>query len=160
MTDAVPHAARPGRLARIAPVAGLFFLSPICAEYLSGYHGQGIADLPGLLISLLLIGPLYGAVAVLIREVARRARRGWPTILLLSAAAGLIQAGLIDQSLFNHGAFADGPYWRDLPALIPGVDVDASQLLVFVVGHVIWSFAAPIAVVEACVPKRADQPWL
>lgn len=47
--------------------------------------------------------PLYGTVAVLIREITRRTGRGWPTILLLGAAFGLIQAGLIDQSLFNPG---------------------------------------------------------
>lgn len=55
----------------------------------------------GLLAGELFVAPLYGTVAVLVREAARRAGRGRPTILLLCAAAGLAQAGLIDQSLFH-----------------------------------------------------------
>ena len=89
----------------LAPVIILYFLSPIAAEYLSGYQGQGIEDLFGLIISLLIIGPLYGAPAILIREFARRAGRGYPTILILSCACGFAQAGLIDQSLFFHEFF-------------------------------------------------------
>ncbi|MGA8113110.1 MAG: hypothetical protein WCA46_05560, partial [Actinocatenispora sp.] len=144
---------------RLLPVAGLLLLSPFCAEFLIGYQGP-VVNPVALLLGLLLTAPLYGTVAVLIREVTRRAGRGWPTILLLAAAFGLVQAGLIDQTLFNHGAFHDGPYWQALSTRIPVADVDGSQLLVFVGGHVIWSFAAPIAVVEACVPRLADQPWL
>jgi hypothetical protein len=139
-------------------VLGLLLLSPFCAEFLIGY--QGPLTGPGdLLAGLAMTVPLYGTVAVLIREAARRAGRGWPTILLLAAAFGLVQAGLIDQSLFNHG-FTDGEYWRTLPTVLPGLDVDASQLVTFVGGHVVWSFAAPIAVVEALAPRIADRPWL
>jgi hypothetical protein len=149
---------RVSRLRRLAPVVGLLLLSPYCAEFLIGY--QGVVDPAGLLVGVLFVAPLYGTVAVLVRELARRAGRGWPTILLLCAAAGLVQAGLIDQTLFNHEVFDGGPYWQTLTARIPGAHVDASQLLVFVGGHVIWSFGAPIAVVEACVPRLADRPWL
>ncbi|MFI7709256.1 hypothetical protein ACIBX3_60445, partial [Nonomuraea sp. NPDC049480] len=75
-------------------------------------------------------------------------------LLLLSAAFGLIQAGLIDQSLFNHASFADSPFSEGLHTISPGIDVDADQLLTFVGGHVLWSFAGPIAVTEACAPGR------
>lgn len=65
-----------------------------------------------MLASLGIFIPLYGTVAVLIREITRRTGRGWPTILLLGAAFGLIQAGLIDQSLFNPGYLDnDDPTW-------------------------------------------------
>lgn len=87
-------------------------------------------------------------------------RPRWWAILLLSAAFGLVQAGLIDQSLFNHASFADSPFWEGLATVIPGIDVDADQLLTFVGGHVMWSFAGPIAVIEACFPRTADRPWL
>lgn len=149
----------PSRLRRLTPVLGLLLLSPYCAEFLIGYQGV-VVNPVGLLAGVLFVAPLYGTVAVLIREAARRAGRGWPTILLLCAAAGLVQAGLIDQSLFHHEVFDGTPYWQALTTRIPGADVDASQLLVFVGGHVIWSFGAPIAVVEACVPPPADRPWL
>ncbi|SNR42784.1 hypothetical protein [Actinomadura mexicana] len=52
---------------------------------------------------------LVVAVAVLIREAARRTGRGWPTIVLLGAAFGLVQAGLIDQSLFNPDSWTSRP---------------------------------------------------
>ncbi|MGW3954085.1 hypothetical protein ACWEKM_24900 [Streptomyces sp. NPDC004752] len=145
---------------RLAPVMGLLLLSPISAEYLIGYDvttGRPVQLLAGLLV----LAPLYGTVAVLIREAALRARRGWPTILLLSAAFGLIEAGLIDQSLFNPHVTGD-PVWDQdrLPTLISGTGVSAHYVTNFVIGHVIWSFAAPIAVVESCAPRLADRPWL
>lgn len=109
------------------------------------------------LAGLALLAPLYGTVALLIREVTRRAGRGWPTILLLSAAAGLVQAGLIDQTLFDHTTFEGGPYWEVMPTFVPWLDVDLSQLLVFVGGHMVVSFAGPIAVMEAFAGTK---PWL
>jgi hypothetical protein len=79
--------------------------------------------------------PLYGTVAVLIREITRRTGRGWPTILLLGAAFGLVQAGLIDQSLFNPGYLDnDDPTWAQAwreerqATLIPGLGISASHL--------------------------------
>lgn len=146
--------------ARIGAAVGLLLLSPICAEYLIGYD-QIISNPLDMLTGLLVLGPLYGTVAVLIREVARRTGRGWPTMLLLSAAFGLIQAGVIDQSLFNPD-FVDEASWDDdrLPTFVPGLGVSVKHVVGFVGGHVIWSFCAPIGVVESCVPRIADRPWL
>ncbi|MCN9244358.1 hypothetical protein NGF19_26835 [Streptomyces sp. RY43-2] len=145
---------------RLAPVVGLFVLSPICAEYLIGYD-QIVGHPWELLTGLLLLAPLYGAPALLIREFTRRTGRGWPTMLLLSAAFGLILAGLVDQSLFNPDFF-DDPSWAQerTPTLVPALGISVGHVLNFLAGHVIWSFAAPIAVVEACAPDRADEPWL
>jgi hypothetical protein len=163
-TDTDVDARRPPRLRRLAPVAGLLVLSSASAELLSGYQVFDPLDTLG---ALGFFAALYGTVAVLIREIARRAGRGWPTILLLGAAFGLIQAGLIDQSLFNPGYLDnDDPAWAQAwreerqATLLPLLGLSASQLLGFVSGHVIWSFAAPIAVVEALVPDWADRPWL
>ncbi|WP_199742278.1 hypothetical protein [Streptomyces triticirhizae] len=85
---------------RIGPILGLLLLSPICAEYLIGYL-EVMGDPVELLGGLLILAPLYGTAAVMIREVIRGTGRGWLSILLLSAAFGVIQAGLVDQSLFN-----------------------------------------------------------
>jgi hypothetical protein len=147
-----------GAARRWAAVLGLLLLSPFCAEFLIGYQGPLTGPVE-LLAGLVFLAPLYGTAAVLSRELARRAGRGWPTILLLSAGFGLVQAGLIDQSLFNHD-FTGEAYWRSLPTLLPGVDVDAAQLVTFVGGHVVWSFAAPVAVVESAAPRLGDRPWL
>ena len=148
------------RTQRLGAVAALLMLSPYCAEFLIGYQGGYVTVPHGLLVGVLVAAPLYGTVAVLIREVARRTGRGWPTVLLLSCAFGVIQAGLIDQGLFNHGWLEKSPYWEEPRTLIPGLNVDVHQFLVFVGGHSIWSFAAPIAVVEAAFPNQARRPWL
>ena len=145
---------------RLLAVLGLLLLSPYAAELLSAYHGPVTNPVGTVLVPLAVFAPLYGTAAVLIRELVRRTGRGWPSILLLSAAFGLIQAGLIDQSLLDHEEMAKSEFWDAPTTLLPIVGVDASQLLTFVVGHVIWSFAAPIAVVEATVPRIADRPWL
>jgi hypothetical protein len=152
-------AALPRLRRRLMPVIGLLLLSPYGGELLSQYQGP-MTDPGELLVAMLLFAPLYGTIAVLIREFARRAGRGWPTILILSTAFGIVQAGLIDQTLFIPESLGDSPFWDGLPTLIPVLDVDAAQLLTFVGGHVIWSFAAPIAAVEACVPRLAARPWL
>lgn len=150
---------------RIALVAALLLLSPICAEYLIGYD-QIIGRPLELLGGLLILAPLYGTVAVLIREAVRRTGRGWPTIVLLSAAFGLVQAGLIDQSLFNPD-FVDEPSWdRDrLPTHLPELGLSAKYLLVFVAGHVIC--AVLLGVAAFALPRRSDPvpgrvppPWL
>ncbi len=142
----------------IGPILGLLALAPISAEYLSGYLGQRLADLPGIAVSLLILGPLYGVPALLIREFARRTGRGWPSMIAMAAAFGVIQAAVIDRSLFDPTYFDDSDFWQELPTPLLGMDV--SQVLVFVVGHVIWSFCAPIALVEAASPRTRHRPWL
>lgn len=141
-------------------VIGLLVLSPVCAEYLIGY--SGIDDPIGLLAGLLILAPLYGAPAVLIREITRRTGRGWPTMMLLAAAFAFAQAGLIDQSLFHLEFSPDDPAWatEQPQTAIPGIGVDASQLLNFIPGHIIWSFCAPIAITEGLSGRRATRPWL
>ncbi len=70
---------RPPLFRRLAAVLALLVLSPVCAEYLIGY--DSIIGRPWELVSgLLFLAPLYGTVAVLIREVARRTGQGWPSI--------------------------------------------------------------------------------
>ncbi|WP_107655831.1 hypothetical protein [Nocardia suismassiliense] len=146
---------------RWVAVIGLMLLSPIAAEYLIGYD-SGINRPLELLGGLLILGPLYGTVAVLIREVARRTGRGWPTMLLLATAFALAQAGLIDQALFGVTFGPDDPAWatEQPTTMIPVIGVNAADLVNFISGHVVWSFAAPIAVMEACAPHIATRPWL
>jgi hypothetical protein len=63
---------------------------PWVGEFLLG--NISVRRLPALLIMVL----LYGCGALLIREVTRRTRRGWLTILLLGAAYGIIEAGIVE----------------------------------------------------------------
>ncbi|GAB2929733.1 hypothetical protein GCM10027280_16580 [Micromonospora polyrhachis] len=154
-----PPPARP-RAGRLLLALGLVLLSPLYAESLSGYDvstGDPLALLGGLLI----LGPLYGCPALLIRELARRYDVRWPGILALATAAGLLQAGVIDQSLFSM-SYRDIDYWDDmlLPTLIEPLGFAPYLAISFVVGHVVWSFGAPIALTEALAGHRAKTPWL
>lgn len=143
---------RPGEtMQRIAPVAGLLVLAPWIGEYLLG-------NIPlGELVALPFLVPLYGCGALLIREIARHAGRGYPTILTLGLAYGVIEAGLVDQSLFNtsfEGVQNAGT------AYVPVLGISAYNAVGFVVGHAIWSIGIPIAIVEMLTPTRDTAPWL
>ncbi|QVQ52681.1 hypothetical protein J4H86_02285 [Spiractinospora alimapuensis] len=145
---------------RLPLVLGLLALAPISAEYLSGYDDT-TGDPLALLYGLLFLGPLYGGPAVLIREFARRRGLGWPSILVLGLAFGLVQAGMIDQSLFST-SYRDIEYWSDLvgPTFVEPLGTSAFGVMAFLVGHAVWSYCAPIAVMEGVWPGERDQPWL
>jgi hypothetical protein len=151
MTNTAATTARPRLARRVLPAIGLLFLAPWVAEYLLGTIT--IQDLP-LLIFLV---PMYGGGALLIREVARRTGRGWPTILLLGLAYGFVEAGLLDQGLFNPHFMGQD---FQSAAHIPGVQVSAYSVLIFTAGHAIWSIGTPIAVVESFASSRGTAPWL
>jgi hypothetical protein len=155
-----PRAAWRDALGRLAPALGVVLLAPITAEYLYGYD-DSTGDVGELLGGLFLFAPLYGGAALLIREAARRAGRGWPTILLLGLAFGVLEAGLVDQSMFNP-SYRDISYWHDMfgPTHLRGIGFNPNMALVFASGHAIWSVAAPIALVETLVPARRATPWL
>lgn len=140
---------------------GLFLLAPVCAEYVVGYD-TSTGDLVDLFGGLVILAPLYGGPAILIREAARRLGLGWVGILFLATAFGVLQAGLIDQSMFND-SYRSIDYWSAIrePTLLPGVGVSGFLTLSFVSGHVINSIALPIMIVEALAgPRRRLNPWL
>lgn len=83
------------RTTSLASAAGLFFLAPLIAEFLLG-------NLPvNMLPALVLLAPLYGGGALVIRESVRRTGRGWPSILLLGLAYAIVEEAFATQSLFN-----------------------------------------------------------
>ncbi|MDO9379662.1 MAG: hypothetical protein Q7T56_12510 [Nocardioidaceae bacterium] len=144
---------------RWLPVLCVLLLSPVCAEYLSAYDVSA-SDLPTLLGGLVVLAPLYGAPALLAREVVARRGLGWPALLLLVTALGVLQALVIDQSVVNpeYRGF-DG--WSDLwqPTYVPALDLSAYAAVAFVLGHTVASFGAPLAVVGA-VSRSGGRPWL
>ena len=119
--------------------------------------GRPLELLGGLFIFI----PLYGAPALLIRESARRLGFGWPGILLLATAAGIVEAAIVDQSMFSM-SYRDIPYWDDItdPTRIDALGISAYTTLTFIGGHVILSFCAPIALVEALAADARSRPWL
>ncbi|KQY59251.1 hypothetical protein ASD11_06635 [Aeromicrobium sp. Root495] len=142
----------------LVPVALVLLVAPVTAEYLIGY--DDILMRPAALVfGLVFFAPLYGAPALLIRETARRRGLGWPSMLLMATAFGLVQAGLVDQSLFDPDYRAI-PYWDSLrgPTFVAPWGTSAYMVLTFVSGHVLGSMAAPIALAESWSTTRG--PWL
>ncbi|MBF9129115.1 hypothetical protein I0C86_08985 [Plantactinospora sp. S1510] len=145
---------------RIGPVVALFLLAPWAGEV--SWGGFTANDY---LLVVIFLGPLYGGAALLIRETARRTGGGWPVIVLLAAAFGLIQAGLVDQALFNRN-FLDDTEFAELGTAasatwVPGLGFSAQQAFGYVGGHIALSICVPIVIVESFLaPGRRRQPWL
>jgi hypothetical protein len=142
-----------GKKRGILPALALFFTAPLVAEFLLG-------NLPiKLLPALIVLAPMYGGGALLIREWVRRTGRGWPSILLLGMAYAIFEEAFTTQSLFN-------PNYLKLnlglltPAYIPALGIGGWWTLWMFNVHAVWSIATPIALIEACVPDRARTPWL
>src|SRR5256885_16843146 len=89
------------------PLLALVLLSPVIAEMLSGSTPPLEWLNP---IAVLFLIWLYGAGVLVMRETAVRWKTGWPSILLLGAAYGIIEEGLAVKSLFDPG-------WMGLGAL-------------------------------------------
>lgn len=148
------------RWRRWAPVLALMVLAPWAGECSWGGFS---ADL--FVFVVVVLAPLYGAAAVLIREVAVRVGGGWPAIVLLAAAFGIFQAGLVDQALFNPGFTENTAYADEAKAArattVPLLGFSAGSALTYVGNHIALSICAPIAIVESyLVPARRHQPWL
>lgn len=131
----------------------LFFLAPLVAEFLLG-------DFPATWLPLLIIlAPMYGGGALLIRELTRRSHRGWPTILLLGVAYAIVEEAFTTQSLFNPDIF--GLHMHLLShAWIPALGIGAWWTLFMLNVHAFWSIGVSIALTEGLFPSlvRPDQP--
>jgi hypothetical protein len=138
---------------RFLPALALFLLAPLVGEFLLG--NQPITELGG----LVLLAPLYGGGALLVRETARRTGRGWPTMIVLAVSYALIEEGPVDQMLWNphYGGFDMGSAYASTHVPLLGTSVEMLQDVVSM--HTIWSICVPIALVEAFTrdPRR---PWL
>ena len=138
---------------KVSAVLVLFFVAPFVAEYLLG-------DLPLKLLPVMIVmAPMYGGGAVLIRDVARRAGRGWPTMLMLGAAYTLIAEGLVTQSLFNHDYLKMHMHLL-APAYIPALGIGGWWTLFMFNLHTFWSMGVSIALVESLFPVESKAPWL
>ncbi|GAA1504077.1 hypothetical protein GCM10009677_40210 [Sphaerisporangium rubeum] len=103
---------------------------------------------------MLLWIPIYGAGTVLIRELVRRRRAGWPSILLLGLAYGIVEEGLVLQALSSptmYGVAGWGPR-------VLGLNSAYAELnLVY---HAVFSVALPILLTDLAFPLLRDRPYL
>lgn len=140
---------------RLVPVLTLALLSPLVAEFLLADQFLFIKEpSPAQLGRLALFLPFYGGGALLIREFARRAGRGWPTILVSALAFGVFEEGLVTQSLFNPNYAGHRLLDYDF---VPALGIAGPWTVFVLTLHVVWSIATPIAVAEALFGR---EPWL
>ncbi|HJX04355.1 MAG TPA: hypothetical protein VJ489_00900 [Thermoplasmata archaeon] len=85
----------------------LAFLSPVIAEMLSG--SSPIIEWLNPIVIAIFLG-MYGAGAILARELTIRWNKGWACIIVLGAAYGIIEEGIAVKSFFDPG-------WVDLGEL-------------------------------------------
>jgi len=139
-------------LRRLAPVIGLFLLAPFVGEFLLGNITIG-----GLLFGVLL-APMYGGGAVLIRELGRRYGSGWPTMALLACAYALIEEGPLDQLLWNDAYLGVDDFHS--ATYVPAFGTSVALIQTVIALHAVWSICVPIALIEAFAGDRRSTPWL
>jgi hypothetical protein len=138
---------------RVAPAIALFFIAPLVAEFLLG-------DLPiNFLGTLVILAPMYGGGALLIREVARRTGRGWTSILVLALAYGILEEAFLTETLFNPNYLGLNLHLLQ-PAYIAALGIGAWWTIFVLTLHTVWSISVSIGLAEALVPQRATTPWL
>ena len=133
------------------PLLALVLLSPVIAEMLSGSTPPLEWLNP---IAVLFLIWLYGAGVLVMRETAVRWKTGWPSILLLGAAYGIIEEGLAVKSFFDPG-------WMDLGTLGwygRWLDVNWVWAVWLTIYHAVVSIAIPIFLVEWIWPRTRGIP--
>jgi hypothetical protein len=137
---------------RFVPVVVLSVLAPLIAEYVSG--DIALDAFPALLGFVC----LNGCWAVLARELVVRRRGGWPALVCLAVAIGVIEEGLLDQSLFNPH-FGGAENWLGY-GFVPALGTSPLVVVFMVVLDAVWSVLVPVALTETLFPHRRGRPWL
>jgi hypothetical protein len=141
------------RLRPVAPAVGLFFAAPLVAEFLLGNMTIKMLGM------LAILAPVYGGGALLIRESARRAGRGWATILALALAYGIVEEAFLTQTLFNPNYMGLNLHLLE-PAFIAVLGIGGAYTVFVLTLHTVWSISVSIALIEALVPDRVTSPWI
>jgi hypothetical protein len=138
---------------RVAPAVALFFIAPLVAEFLLG-------DLPiKLLGALVILAPMYGGGALLIREAVRRTGRGWPSIFALAFAYAIFEEAFTTQTLFNPNYLHLNLHLLD-HAYIAALGIGVWWTIFVLTLHTVWSISVSIGLAEGLVPDRTTTPWL
>lgn len=131
----------------------MLILAPFLGEMISGSSPLSEYFQP---TSLLLFTILYGAGAIIIREIARRWKKGWISILLMGMAYGIFEEGIIARSFFD-------PSWQDLGQLAfygRWIGVNWIWSIALTIFHAVVSISIPIAITELIYSKKKDTLWL
>ncbi|WP_235736847.1 hypothetical protein [Nocardioides alcanivorans] len=141
---------------KVIGVLTILLLAPVTAELLQAYLGD-LGGIGGLVFVDLFFAPLYGGMALLIREVSVRTGRGWRGRLLLAAAFGVAMPTIIDLSLFTP-VRDDIDDWGTIVSAVSLGGIGWYAAITWVAGHVLMSVTAPVVVGETLA--RHPGPWL
>lgn len=137
----------------LSPAIVLLFLSPIIGELLSGSAPPAEFFNP---LGFAMLTILYGGGAILVRELTHRWGKGWPTLLVLGAAYGIAEEGLMCKSFFD-------PNWMDLGTLGSygrWIGVNWVWSLELTIYHCVFSIAIPILLAGILFPTWRDRTWI
>ena len=131
----------------------MFLLSPVVGELLSDSAPPAeFFTVFGFTVMSL----LYGGGAVLARELKVRWKKGVGSLLLIGAAYGIIEEGVMVASFQN-------PNWMDVGVLGSfgrWMSVNWVWAVELTIYHAIVSITVPVMLVELVYPLRKAEPWL
>lgn len=138
---------------RFSPGLTLFLLAPILGELLSGHQSPLEFFNP---LSLIVLSLPYGCGAVICRELMVRWNKGRFSLLLLGAAYGMYEEGIVVRSFFD-------PAWGELGQLreytyASGVSWTYAEVLIHF--HVIVSITASVILAEIAFPGQRHKSWV
>jgi hypothetical protein len=144
-------------LASRRPLLALIILSPGIAEIMTGSTpiDRVVYDPLGFTIGVLGLLGLYGAGVLLVREITVIWKKGWPTVLLLGAAYGVLEEGVGFHTFTGSNATAAGPL-AGYGAFLGINSVWAVGLTLF---HALYSIALPILLVGLLYPESKSRRW-
>lgn len=145
------------RLSSRRPLLALIVLSPGIAEFMTGSTPIDLVvyDPFGFAIGILGLLGLYGAGVLLIREIAVIWKKGWPTILLLGAAYGILEEG-VGFHTFTGSRSTPAGVLAGFGSVFGISSVWAVGLTLF---HALYSIALPILLVGLLYPETKSQRW-
>ncbi len=106
-------------------------------------------------INFLLLSSLYGSGAIIVRELKIRWKKDYRALLLLGAAYGILEEGLMVKSFFD-------PNWMDLGILGTfgrWMDVNWVWTEMLTIYHMVFSITIPIVLAELAYPERKTETW-
>jgi hypothetical protein len=137
----------------ISPAWALLLVAPVVGELISGATPPAAFLKP---FPLIAFPCLYGGGSIICRELTHRWGKGWPTLLLLGAAYGVLEEGIVCASFFNAhwpGIGALGAYGRWL-----GVNwVWSMGIIVY---HSAISIGVSVLIVSMLFPQRRADAWV
>ena len=140
-------------LPKPSPALILFLLSPAIGELLSGSAPPVEFFNP---FGFVILVSLYGSGAVIIRELKVCWKKGISSVLLLGAAYGILEEGLLVCSFYN-------PNWSDLNQLaVYGrwFDVNWIWTVMLTIYHAVYSITIPITLVELAYSQHQHENWV